>query len=228
MCIQTYKDVFLDTSGHAKNDDGTTFKRPARNIVKSSVYRVGINDFEYSIQTGSGQHKKIWIPYKIWQDMLYRCHGRTRDVKIPTYIGVTCCKEWLLFSSFLDWLFSQPYYCKSYHLEKDLLVKGNRIYCPERVTLVPSEINMFLTNRRKSRNSLIGTYYRRQTERWLSSIHDGEKSKHLGSFATEIEAFDAYKKAKEDRSKFLAAKYKLCIDRKAYDALMEYSVSVDD
>ena len=54
------------------------------------------------------------------------------------------------------------------------------------------------------------------------------KQEYLGSFKTEIEAFNAYKQAKENRLKELANKWKSQIDPRAYNALMNYEVNITD
>ena len=54
------------------------------------------------------------------------------------------------------------------------------------------------------------------------------KSEHLGSFNTELEAFKAYKKAKESFVKEQAEKWKSQIDPRAYEALMSYQVEITD
>ena len=54
------------------------------------------------------------------------------------------------------------------------------------------------------------------------------KPEHLGCFKTEIEAFNAYKQAKEAFVKELANKWKSQIDPRAYNALMNYEVNIDD
>ena len=51
---------------------------------------------------------------------------------------------------------------------------------------------------------------------------------HLGSFKTEIEAFKAYKIAKESFVKEQANKWKDEIDERAYEALMNYQVEITD
>ena len=54
------------------------------------------------------------------------------------------------------------------------------------------------------------------------------KQEKLGSFNTEIEAFNAYKKAKEAFVKEQANKWKDKIDERAYNALMNYTVDIND
>ena len=54
------------------------------------------------------------------------------------------------------------------------------------------------------------------------------KQELLGSFNTEIEAFKAYKQAKESFIKEQANKWKGQIDDRAYNALMNYKVEITD
>ena len=51
---------------------------------------------------------------------------------------------------------------------------------------------------------------------------------HLGYFNTELEAYNAYKIAKESFVKEQANKFKSQIDPRAYNALMNYEVGIDD
>ena len=54
------------------------------------------------------------------------------------------------------------------------------------------------------------------------------KPENLGYFKTEIEAFNAYKTAKESFVKEQAEKWKGKIDERAYNALMNYRVEITD
>ena len=53
-------------------------------------------------------------------------------------------------------------------------------------------------------------------------------SEWLGCFTTELEAYNAYKTAKESFVKEQAEKWKDKIDERAYNALMNYQVEIDD
>ena len=59
------------------------------------------------------------------------------------------------------------------------------------------------------------------------SLNNGYQ-KHLGSFNSEIEAFNAYKTSKGSYIKELAEKYKHQIDERAYQVLLDYQVEIDD
>ncbi len=54
------------------------------------------------------------------------------------------------------------------------------------------------------------------------------KQESLGRFQTEVEAFQAYKKAKETYIKEVANFYKDQISLKVYNTLMSYSVEMSD
>ena len=54
------------------------------------------------------------------------------------------------------------------------------------------------------------------------------KQEYLGLFNTELEAFNAYKQAKESFVKEQAEKWKDKIDPRAYEALMNYEVNIND
>ena len=54
------------------------------------------------------------------------------------------------------------------------------------------------------------------------------KQEWLSVFNTEIEAFNAYKQAKETFVKELTNKWKRQIDSRAYNALMNYTVDITD
>ena len=47
-------------------------------------------------------------------------------------------------------------------------------------------------------------------------------------FNTELEAFNAYKEAKENHLRELAEKWKSKIDERAYQALINYTVEITD
>ena len=76
---------------------------------------------------------------------------------------------------------------------------------------------------------LIGVYWNKRANAFVSRVSKNKgKSEHLGCFNTEIEAFNAYKQAKESFIKEQANKWKDKIDDRAYEALMNYTVEITD
>lgn len=121
------------------------------------VCGIGINDADYVISNkksvivnGKRKQKLVWTcPYYTrWHDMLVRCYDDKAQKKRPTYIGCSVCEEWLTFSNFKAWMEKQDWEGKQ--LDKDLLVKGNKIYSPETCCFIPMQINLFMTDNRRN------------------------------------------------------------------------------
>ena len=173
--------------------------------------------------------------YSLWKRMLARAYSDKYHAKYSTYKDVTVCKEWLNFQNFAEWCYDQKFFSakdekgNSYHLDKDVLVKGNKIYSPKFCRFVPSEVNTILLKRGKSRGvCLIGVCEQKQNGGYLANVKHSGRNVHLGSFNTEIGAFQAYKKAKESYIKEVSEIWKDRIDDVVYQALLEYQVEISD
>lgn len=167
--------------------------------------------------------------------MLLRSYDDKYHEKYPTYKDVEVCDEWLNFQNFADWCSNQKFFDakddkeRPYHLDKDILVRGSKIYSPDTCCFAPSEVNTLLLKRDKSRGScLIGVSKCKATGNYLAQIRHKGKSVYLGSHSAESEAFQAYKKAKEDYIKGVAEKWREKIDDRLYQALLAYQVETTD
>lgn len=119
---------------------------------RSLTYGVGINDANYNVKIIKNK-KQIFCPfYRKWYDMLKRCYSSKHQKRNPTYIGCSVCPEWLYFSKFRLWMENQKW--KGMELDKDLLVKGNRVYGPDTCCFIPKAINgLFGSGGKKKINS---------------------------------------------------------------------------
>lgn len=203
-----------------------------KNPYFSSVYGVGIVGIKYSA-TLNGENTK---EYDTWRSMLMRCFDKKFKEKYPTYRDVICCDEWLLYENFYEWLHSQENFDKWFNekmwaIDKDILVKGNRIYSPETCCLVPQYINGLFIKCNKSRGALpIGVIkkYNKFQSRCMNPLTN--KMESCGCYFTFEEAFCAYKNRKEEIIKQVA---KIEYDRgnitkECYEAMMSYEVEIDD
>ena len=73
-----------------------------------------------------------------------------------------------------------------------------------------------------------GVTYHKNTGNFVAQLSTSTGRKHVGAFNNVIDAFAAYRKAKENYLVELAEKWKGSIDERAYDALISYQVSIDD
>lgn len=78
--------------------------------------------------------------YQVWHDMLRRCYSAEYQENQPTYIGCSVCDDWHNFQVFGEWF--EDNYISGYHLDKDSLVKGNKVYSPDTCAFIPREENM--------------------------------------------------------------------------------------
>ena len=119
----------------------------------------------------------------------------------------------------------------SYHLDKDLLVKGNKVYSPEACCFIPEEINSSITTRSSSNNvsKVVGVFKHKTTKRYrVFSNTIGQKRKHVGYYKTSEEAFEVYKRIRELHNKALAEKWKGKIDDKVYMTLLTRKIELSD
>lgn len=182
------------------------------------VFSVGVND----IKNVCDENKKLKPSYRIWYNMLARCYGKSKP---NNYEKCYVCEEWLTFSYFQEWFLEN--YIEGWQLDKDILIKGNKVYSPQTCCFVPKEINMAFTKSDKTRGkNIIGVTYRKG--KFEANVSCEGKSQYIGFFDTEIEAFNAYKNAKEQYIKTLGEKYKGFIKNDVYEALLNYKVETTD
>ena len=193
----------------------------------SSVFGVGVLGTKYP-STINGVNTKEYV---LWVHMLQRCYSDSFKKKRPTYEDCKCSENFKSYEYFYEWCHSQiGFDNEGWHLDKDLLAKGNRVYSADSCIFIPKEINSLLIKREALRGeSLIGVYWDKTNKAFRARVNKNKgKQEHLGYFTTEIEAFNAYKQAKESFIKEQANKWKDKIDERAYEALMNYEVNIDD
>ena len=167
--------------------------------------------------------------------MLQRCYSDVYKKKRPTYKGCEVSDNFLHYEYFYEWCHEQIGFGNDgngnpFQLDKDLLIKGNKVYSENSCVFIPQGINKVLTKRESMRGEhLIGVYWHNASRAFKAQVSKSTgKQEYLGSFNTEIEAFNAYKTAKESFIKEQADKFKSQIDPRAYNALMNYKVEIID
>ena len=192
-----------------------------------SVYGIGVLGNKYPSKINGVQTKE----YVLWCGMLQRCYSDAYKKKYPTYEGCEVSDNFKSYEYFYEWCNEQiGFGNEGWHLDKDLLIKGDKVYSESTCVFLPKEINLVLTKRDKKRGEhLIGVCWSNTNKAFVAQVRKNKGEREwLGYFKTEIEAFNAYKQAKEIRVKEIAEKWKDRIDLRAYQALMNYEVNIDD
>ena len=218
---------FLKTGFEATVQLGSIKNGEVKDFYSPSVYGVGILGAKYSSKINGVQTKE----YTLWNDMLKRCYSDVYKKKQPTYVDCKCSENFKSYEYFYEWCRKQVGFANlRWQLDKDLLGKGNKVYNENTCVFIPKEINQVLVKRENMRGKYpIGVYWSKTNKAFMARVNMNKgKYEYLGSFNTEIEAFNAYKTAKENYVKELAEKWKSQIDPRAYNALMKYQVEIDD
>lgn len=221
---------FLDRYGyifHAKSFD-TFLKGAYRNPYYPEKYGIGMLG-EYKQILDNHDYK---LAKRFWNSMIERCYSKKYHKSRETYHDCSVCEEWHVFSNFYKW-FHENYYeipnCQM-HLDKDILLKGNKIYCPEYCCIVPQEINQLFTKSNALRGKYpIGVSWIERDKVFRAQCNDGHKNRiGLGDYNNPTDAFIAYKKCKEKIIKKIADNFKEYIPQKLYEALYRYEVEITD
>ena len=233
---ENYNDIIVEFQDEYKAKVHTQYSCFKYGVVSNPFHKT-VFDIGYigntKVGDGNGNHKKS---YKYWFSMMDRCYNEKYLKERQSYINCTVCEEWHCYANFEKWYDGNYYEIedKRMCLDKDILVKGNKIYSPETCCFVPNEINVLFTKNNKNRgNYPIGVYYKKKLRKYVSQCGEkiGKEKKtpiYLGAFNTPEEAFQAYKKHKEQYIKKVADKYKGQIKDNVYEALYKWEVEIDD
>lgn len=231
-----YSDIdvyFPEYNWIARNKEYRHFKKGnVRCPYERRIFNIGyLGEGKYKSKE-NGKNTRV---YDTWHNMLQRCYDEKYQKKYPTYIGCGASEEFHNFQNFGDWN-SKNYYeieGEQMCLDKDILVKHNKIYSPETCVFVPQTINKLFTKRQNDRGeSVIGTSpidgkYRARC--YMINLETGKsKCEYLGLFDTQEKAFKIYKYYKEKNIKMVADYFREQIPDKLYDALYNYEVEIND
>ena len=109
------------------------------------TYGIGyLGEGEYKVLE-NGKHTRV---YKTWKNMLKRCYDEKLHEKEPTYINCEVCEEWHNFQNFTKWYYENYYEVEGerMHLDKDILVKHNKIYSSETCVLCHKLLIIYFLN----------------------------------------------------------------------------------
>lgn len=176
------------------------------------------------------ENKKRKKAYAVWYDMLTRCYDHNNPRKNATYSDCYVCDEWLCFENFEKW-FDENYYevpNERMQLDKDIIKKDNRVYCPEFCVFTPNRTNILIMRKKNDRGRYpIGVTKVKGYDRFRATTNNCKE--HVVTYhKTPEKAFYAYKERKEALIKQTADEYKNVIPKRLYDALYVYEVEITD
>lgn len=216
---------FVDTGELIKTTYGSFKSGKIRSKLDKCVYGrgyVGIGDYLPYVDG------KITSAYTCWQNMMKRAYSVAFKDKQKSYEGVTVCDEWHNFQVFAKFYEENYYELENdrVELDKDLLVKDNKVYSPSTCVFIPQRLNTLLTGNRVNKGVYpVGVNYHKATKKFAAQCRIGIGSpKYLGLFNTPMEAFAVYKEFKESIVKEISEQYEKMIPQSAYTALINFTV----
>ena len=180
---------FVETGYKTTAQAGDIYRGRVKDRMLPSVKGVGF--------IGEGKYKawvnrKVEKSYLTWRWMLERAYCSKFQAKNPAYVGVTVCDEWHNFQVFAEWFFNVSNFSEGLHLDKDMIKKGNRVYCPELCRFVTQSENTVEARAKYYRlvspdGELVEVYNMMQfcrdndlSQQGMSAVHLGKRPHHKG------------------------------------------------
>ena len=166
--------------------------------IKVSEKR-GVNGKWLMTYTAEGIHY-VTKSAALWYGIKLRCQSGTSSQKArPTYKGCSMSDNFKDYQLFTNWYVPQVGYgVDGYHIDKDILYNGNKLYGEDTCVLVPLDLNNFFVSCNARRGDCPqGLTFRQDINKYQVVVRAGGRSVYLGVFADILCAKAAYKKAKE-------------------------------
>jgi hypothetical protein len=213
VTVQFQDEYKFEKDIHWNNFKKGNVKNPYDKIHFNVGY-LGAGDY-YSISKGYRPES-----YDVWLNMIRRCYSEKHKELHPAYYNISeVCAEWHNYQIFAEWYENNKYNANGrLHIDKDILVKGNKIYSPETCLLVPQRINMiFMTKSRK--DDLPNGIIHNKSSNTYVAFYNGIK---YGKYKTLEEAVDEHNRQKRLHIKEVAEEYKNIIPSHVYESLLQW------
>lgn len=246
--IKTYQNCF---NVEVKWQDGSCSWHSAGTIkvggikprFQPTIVGVGyLGDGKYNEAPKKPKGSYLRIIYNTWMRMISRCYNPNemeRD-KYKRYVDVFVAEEWHNFQNFAEWATTYKHLFEfgyqegeriSVELDKDLLGDGT-LYSPDTCCIIPQEINTAITSPLKDKASKLPygvNVIRPKTPAaktgYAVRTHINGERQYLGYYECPDEAHEVYAKAKKKEIIDKANKYVDILDKRVYDALINFNVA---
>lgn len=140
--IESFKKVhieFVETGYRSIVRMDSALRGAVKDKLIPAVHGVGfIGDGEFKTSE-SGKNNRAYLT---WQRMLGRCYD-SNNASRKNYQGCSVDVRWHNFQNFAKWFYENyPDLDGEIHLDKDIIKKGNKVYCPEFCSFVTLDENV--------------------------------------------------------------------------------------
>lgn len=191
--------------------------KEVKNPYRRSKYGVGY--------MGEGIHSSSTSPkaYRTWRGILERSYSKKFKEKHPTYKDCTVDERWHNFQVFAQWFYENYNFetMEGWHLDKDILIRGNKLYSPETCCFIPHIINnmklYYIPEFKPEKYSESGKIH----YKFQITVRDSSLSKNCSS---REEAVFKYLDSKKNYAKDLAEEFKDVLNPIVYNKLKNISL----
>ena len=213
--------VEFNDSFHTKKHCGwKEFKKgEVKNPNAPTVCGAGIVGDKYPTSINKEKTKE----YETWKTIIKRCYSENEREKNKTYEDCEVSEEWKYFPKWKN--------NKNWHIDKDIIKQGNKIYDGKYCCLVPNYINILVRKKRERKSNLpVGVVKNGDKYSSFCSNPKEKKKTYLGTFDTPEEAFQSYKKYREELNRTIAEQeyIKGNITEKCRDGIINYKYEITD
>lgn len=222
---------FIDTGYEVEVTAGSVRNGTVKDYLKPEVWGVGYNSLG-RLRGISGNHK-LKRARNLWNKMLERCYSEVKLLANPTYRGCSVCVEWHDFANYWEWYdrVCDTEVKNTFHVDKDLVFKGNKVYSPTTCYLVPRLINNLLPSLQSTKETSlpVGVHYHKSHGSYQAYCNNFKQERvSLGFHNTPEGAYRAYKKFKKGVLVECANHYKEYIHKDLYDTLTNYEFNYEE
>ena len=223
--------IQFDNGFIMKNRYYQNFKKgKVQSPVYKSLYGIGyIGIGEYKTK----ENNKMTSAYKAWINMFSRCYSESANKYFPTYVNCTVSEDFHCFQDFAKWYYDNMWGENiKFQIDKDILIKNNKVYSKDTCVLVDSKLNHILAKSSITNGEYpIGVYFDKRLNAFTPQFKIDGKKIYLGVYNNPTDAFYRYKEAKEKYIKEIADEYKDKYNDfpdKLYNALYNYEIDIND
>lgn len=215
---------FEESGGVGKATSGNVRNGLVRDNFAKTVYGVGYfgdGIFKSRLPNNGPCTKE----YATWSAIMFRCYGDNRDeCTLRNYGDCSVVAEWHNYQTFASWCQTQPEmnFCNS-SIEKDIIIKGNKLYSPNTTCFVPIELNVAITGI-KHQNSTGKAGVWKFNDSYISEVTMFSTKASLGRFDNFQDAEYVYREVKQSYIRALAEIYKDRLRADVYEKLKEWVI----
>jgi hypothetical protein len=228
MSVDEIREKFATVSRQAVSQFRERYISDAETLLKIDAAKALLKSDKRNAKWANKWSKNSYEG-RLWNGIMSRCNT---ELQPNAYIGVSASDSFKDFQFFASWCQSQKGFKDTdfrgevFQIDKDILVKGNKVYGEEFCVFVPREVNSFFIagNFRDTGDLPNGVTLNKKSGTYIAQFRGFEDQPYQGSFKTAEEAFLVYKNLKEAKARLLAEKWGGRIDDRVTDILSNFTV----